>query len=83
MNKGNCEINMFVSVVHNVNPISKNRLKEEKVGKIIGMYDRFVILEIFKSDLKKDKIILGKKLYKESFRYSEIYPLKKPIENIL
>lgn len=73
MNKKDCEVGMFVSVIQNLSSLARNRSTIKRIGKVVGIYDRFVNLLLFDfywEDL--DNIIIGRELYKESFRYSEI-----------
>ncbi len=80
MDKKDCKIDMFVAVVQNTSSLSKNRLKVKRVGKIVGVYDRFVDLLLFDYELLGDNVILGRKLYKESFRFSEIFKIEGVID---
>lgn len=76
MNKKDCEIGMFVAVIKNVNPLARNRLKVKRIGKVIGIYDDFVNLMLFDSNItdieQEEPIIINKKLYVESFEFARI-----------
>lgn len=79
MNKKDCKIGMFVTVMQNINSVAKNRKKAKKIGKIVGIYNDFVSLLIFKSNTNNK--IAGKGLYKETFRYSEIFKIEKDTDD--
>ena len=94
MDKKDCRIGMFVAVMQNVNPLARNRLKVKRIGEIVGIYDDFVDLMLFDSNVDDlndendendrdnwDNLIIGRKLYRESFRFSEISKIKKDLEN--
>lgn len=71
-------MNMFVSVIQNTSSLSKNRAKVKRIGKIVGVYDRYANLQLFESSdlFDTDKVIVYRKLYNESFRFSEISEFK-------
>lgn len=71
-------MNMFVSVIQNTSSLSKNRAKVKRIGRVIGVYNRYVNLQLFESSdlFDTDKVIVYRKLYNESFRFSEISEFK-------
>ena len=84
MNKRDCKIGMFVAVIQHTSSLAKSRLKVKRIGKIVGIYDNHVSVVLFnaKFDLISElpdleNIILGKELYRESFRFSEILEIKE------
>lgn len=80
MDKKDIELGMFVSVIQNTSSLSKNRAKVKRLGKVVGIYSNYANLLLFESDLSilnglKDEsknIKIKRKLYNESFRFSEI-----------
>ena len=87
MNKKDCEVGMFVAVLHSTSSLPRSRTKIRKVGRIIGIYDDFVNLLLFDSnirnmDIKKENVeyvIIKRKLYVESFRFYEIHKIQGEI----
>lgn len=83
MKKEDCEIGMFVAVIKNVNPLARNRLKVKRIGKVIGIYDDFVNLMLFDSNItdieQEEPIIINKKLYVESFEFARIKKIQREI----
>ncbi len=83
MNKKDCEIGMFVAVLQNINPLARSRTKVKRIGKIVGIYDGYVNLLLFDSDLSNiyetGNIIIKRKLYYEGFRLSEIFKIEGKI----
>lgn len=87
MKKKDCELGMFVAVMQNVNPLARNRLKVKRVGKVVGIYDDFVNLLLFDSnignfieDFDSDlPIVIKKKLYNETFKFYELIKIKRDI----
>jgi len=83
MKKEDCEIGMFVVVIKNVNPLGRNRLKIKRIGKIVGVYDGFVNLLLFDSNITdtdmEEPIIINKKLYVESFEFTKIKKIQREI----
>ena len=80
MDKRDFKIDMFVAVMQNKSSLSKNRLKVKRVGKIVGIYDGFVDLILFDYELLGESVILGRKLYKESFRFSEVFKIDEVVD---
>lgn len=81
MDKKDCKVGMFVAVVQNTSSLSKNRAKVKRIGKIVGVYGRYANLLLFDSDFSEmDNIIIRRELYNESFRFSEIFPVKGNIK---
>ena len=78
MNKNDIKMNMFVSVIQNTSSLSKNRAKIKRIGRVIGVYNRYANLQLFESSdlFDTDKVIVYRKLYNESFRFSEISEFK-------
>lgn len=85
MKKEDCEIGMFVAVIQNINPLARNRLKVKRIGKVIGIYDDFVNLMLFDSNITdiedETPIIINKKLYIESFEFAKIKKIQRKIIN--
>lgn len=88
MNKNDCKIGMLVAVIQHVTPLARARSKVKRIGKIIGIYDGFADLMLFDSnvgDLNNwddwDNLIIGRQLYRESFRFSELFKIEKDLEN--
>lgn len=83
MKKEDCEIGMFVAVIQNINPLARNRLKVKRIGKVIGIYDDFVNLMLFDSNITdiedEAPIIINKKLYIESFEFAKIKKIQRKI----
>ena len=83
MKKEDCEIGMFVVVIKNVNPLGRNRLKIKRIGEIVGVYDSFVNLQLFDSNItdieQEEPIIINKKLYIESFEFAKIKKIQRKI----
>lgn len=87
MKKKDCKLGMFVAVMQNVNPLARNRLKVKRVGKVVGIYDDFVNLLLFDSnigtfieDFDSDlPIVIKRKLYKETFKFYELVKIKRDI----
>lgn len=83
MKKEDCEIGMFVAVIKNVNPLGRNRLKIKRIGEIVGVYDSFVNLLLFDSNItdieQEEPIIINKKLYVESFEFAKIKKIQRKI----
>lgn len=76
MDKKDIELGMFVSVIQNTSSLSKNRAKVKRLGKVVGIYSNYANLLLFESDLsilyEPKNIKIKRKLYNESFRFSEI-----------
>ena len=78
MDKKDCKVGMFkvgmfVAVMQNTSQLPKNRKKVKRIGKIIGVYDGYVNLMLYDSDFSDIKNIkIKRKLYRESFSFSEI-----------
>lgn len=80
MDKKDIELGMFVSVIQNTSSLSKNRAKVKRLGKVVGIYSNYANLLLFESDLSilygpehgPENIKIKRKLYNESFRFSEI-----------
>lgn len=79
MDKKDIELGMFVSVIQNTSSLSKNRAKVKRLGKVVGIYSNYANLLLFESDLsilhelnESENIKIKRKLYNESFRFSEI-----------
>ena len=78
---------MFVAVMQNVNPLARNRLKVKRVGKIVGIYDDFVNLLLFDSNIGKFiedfdsdlPIVIKRELYNETFKFYELVKIKRDI----
>ena len=78
---------MFVAVMQNVNPLARNRLKVKRVGKVVGIYDDFVNLLLFDSNIGKFiedfdsdlPIVIKRKLYNETFKFYELVKIKRDI----
>ena len=87
MKKKDCELGMFVAVMQNVNPLARNRLKIKRIGKVVGIYDDFVNLLLFDSNIGKFiedfdsdlPIVIKKKLYNETFGFYELHRIKRDI----
>ena len=84
MKKKDCELGMFVAVMQNVNPLARNRLKVKRVGKVVGIYDDFVNLLLFDSNITDIMdsdlpIVIKKKLYNETFKFYELIKIKRDI----
>lgn len=83
MKKEDCELGMFVAVMQNINPLARNRLKVKRIGKVIGIYDNYVNLLLFDSDLSNiyetGNITIKRELYKENFRFQEIFKVEGKI----
>lgn len=84
MNKKDCELGMFVGVIQNVTALAKGRIKVKRIGKIVGIYDDFVNLLLFDCDFSDlENITLGKEMYRETFRFQEIFNIENlKIENL-
>lgn len=80
MDKKDIELGMFVSVIQNTSSLSKNRAKVKRLGKVVGIYSNYANLLLFESDLsilygpehEPENIKIKRRLYNESFRFSEI-----------
>lgn len=84
MKKKDCEVGMFVAVMQNVNPLAKSRLRVRRLGKIVGIYDEFVNLVLFDSNITDIAdsdlpIVIKKKLYNETFGFYELVKIKRDI----
>lgn len=84
MKKKDCEVGMFVAVMQNVNPLAKSRLRVRRLGKIVGIYEDFVNLVLFDSNITDIAdsdlpIIIKKKLYNETFGFYELHRIKRDI----
>lgn len=83
MDRKDCKIGMFVAVLQNTSSLSRNRTKVKRVGKIVGVYDGYVNLLLFDSDLSNiyetGNITIKRKLYYEGFRLSEIFKIEGKI----
>lgn len=84
MKKKDCELGMFVAVVQNVNPLAKSRLRVRRLGKIVGIYEDFVNLVLFDSNITDIMdsdlpIVIKRKLYKETFKFYELVKIKRDI----
>lgn len=84
MKKKDCELGMFVAVVQNVNPLAKSRLRVRRLGKIVGIYEGFVNLVLFDSNITDIAdsdlpIVIKRKLYKETFKFYELVKIKRDI----
>lgn len=83
MDKKDCKIGMFVAVMQNVNPLARSRTRVKRIGKIVGIYDSYVNLLLFDSNIKEisdfDNIIIRRKLYTETFRFRELTKIEKAI----
>ena len=76
MNKRDCKIGMYVSVIHNISALPRGRTKINRIGKIVGIYDNYVTLLLFDSDFSDFKnILIKRKLYVESFRFNTIFEM--------
>ena len=81
---------MFVAVMQNVNPLARNRLKIKRIGKVVGIYDDFVNLLLFDSNIGKFiedfdsdlPIVIKRELYNETFRFYELVKIKRDIKGI-
>ena len=81
------KLGMFVAVIQNVTPLAHSRLKVKRIGEIVGIYDNFVNLLLYSSNIEniienidsKEPIILHRKLYIESFKYDRIIKLDREI----
>lgn len=87
MNKKDCKLGMYVGVIQNVNPLAKSRTRVKRVGKIIGIYDNYANLLLFDSDLSDlsdldtlEYITIKRQMYRESFRFREIFKIEKEIK---
>lgn len=87
MNKQDCKLGMLVAVIQHVTPLARARLKVKRIGKIVGIYDDFVNLLLFDYDLSNlenislENIELGRPMYKETFRFNEIFKIEKEVKN--
>ncbi len=88
MNKKDCKIGMYVGVMQNINPLARSRTRVKRIGKILGVYDDYVSLLLFDSDLSDlsdldtlEYITIKRQMYRESFRFYEIFKIKKEIRN--
>jgi hypothetical protein len=72
-------MDMFVAVMKNKSSLARNRIKIKKIGKIIGIYDRFVNLLLFDYELYGNNIILNRQLYVESFMFSEVFKIEESV----
>lgn len=84
MKKNDCEVGMFVAVMQNVNPLARNRLKVKRIGKIVGIYDDFVNLLLFDSNITDIidsdlPIVIKRELYNETFEFYELHRIKRKI----
>ena len=84
MKKKDCELGMFVAVMQNVNPLAKSRLRVRRLGKIVGIYEDFVNLVLFDSNITDIMdsdlpIVIKKKLYNETFKFYELVKIKRDI----
>ena len=83
MKKEDCELGMFVAVIQNRSSVSRNRLKIKRIGKIVGIYNGFVDLLLFDSNVSDfddlDNLMIGRPLYRECFRFSEILKIEKDL----
>lgn len=84
MKKKDCEVGMFVAVMQNVNPLAKSRLRVRRLGKIVGIYDGFVNLVLFDSNITDIMdsdlpIVIKRKLYNETFKFYELVKIKRDI----
>ena len=84
MKKKDCEVGMFVAVMQNVNPLAKSRLRVRRLGKIVGIYEDFVNLVLFDSNITDIMdsdlpIVIKKKLYNETFGLYELHRIKRDI----
>ena len=84
MKKKDCEVGMFVAVMQNVNPLAKSRLRVRRLGKIVGIYEDFVNLVLFDSNITDIMdsdlpIVIKKKLYNETFKFYELVKIKRDI----
>lgn len=78
MDKKDCRIGMFVSVIQNISSLPKGRNKIKRIGRIVGIYDNYVNLLLFDSDFSDlENIIIKRKLYIESFRFYDISEIKE------
>ena len=87
MNKKDCKIGMYVGVIQNVNPLARSRTRVKRIGKILGVYDDYVSLLLFDSNLSDlsdldtlEYITIKRQMYRESFRFYEIFKIKKEIK---
>lgn len=79
MKKQDCELGMFVAVIQNTSSLSRNRAKVKRIGKVVGIYDRYANLMLFDSNITSineieegNPIILYRKLYAESFEFAKM-----------
>lgn len=83
MNKKDCKIGMFVAVIQNTSSLSRNRAKVKRIGRVVGIYSNYVNLLLFDSDLSNiyetGKITIKRKLYYETFRFSEVFKIEGKI----
>lgn len=77
MDKRDCALGMFVNVIQNTSSVSHSRLKTKRIGEIIGIYDTYVNLLLYDAFDAFDDLTINKKLYRESFRFSEISSIDK------
>lgn len=87
MNKKDCKIGMYVGVIQNINPLARSRTRVKRIGKILGVYDNYVSLLLFDSNLSDlsdldtlEYITIKRQMYRESFRFYEIFKIKKEIK---
>ena len=85
MKKDDFELGMFVSVIQNITPLAKSRLKVKRLGKVVGIYDRFVTLLLFDSDIENhieddSPIVIYRKLYLESFEFRRVSKIECDLE---
>lgn len=87
MNKKDCKIGMYVGVIQNVNPLARSRTRVKRIGKILGVYDNYANLLLFDSDLSDlsdldtlEYITIKRQMYRESFRFREIFKIEKEIK---
>lgn len=90
MEKKDCKIGMFVSVMQNTSSLSKNRSKTKRIGKITGIYEDYANLLLFESNAKEidwtnnnEDIVIKRKLYNESYKFPEICKIERNIINII
>ena len=78
MDKRDCRLGMFVSVFQNTSSLPRNRSRIKRIGKIVGIYNNYVNLLLYKADFADlENIIIKRKLYIESFRFYEISEIDK------
>lgn len=87
MNKKDCKLGMYVGVMQNINPLARSRTRVKRIGKILGVYDDYVSLLLFDSNLSDlsdldtlEYITIKRQMYRESFRFHEIFKIKKEIK---